>query len=117
MRCLERNKRKFYYAPLIPEESEPIVDEYGNETGESIPKYGAKVEMRANISAANGSVAREWYGIADQYDRSIIISGECPFDETAGLWIDDLDAQRPDYAVKGIATSLNGTIVVTRKLV
>lgn len=116
MRCLERNKRLFYYAQ--PSSSlTPILDDDENETGEYTVTFGTKTAMRANISAVTGSVAREWYGIAEKYDRVICFEGECPFDETAGLWIDNLSTDSPDYGIRAISESLNSTSVLVKKLV
>ena len=42
MKCLERNKQRFYYCLFAGKT--PIVDEYGNETGESIITYGNPVK-------------------------------------------------------------------------
>lgn len=43
MRCLNRNKVKFFYA--LYEGREFITDEYGNVTGEYMVKYGNPVEF------------------------------------------------------------------------
>lgn len=45
MRCLNRNKVKFFYA--LYEGREFITDEYGNVTGEYMVKYGNPVEFFA----------------------------------------------------------------------
>lgn len=46
MRCLNRNKVRFFYA--LYEGREFITDEYGNVTGEYMVKYGNPVEFFAN---------------------------------------------------------------------
>ena len=52
MRCLHRNKRKFYYA--LFKEKVAIKDEYGNDSGEYKVVYESPVEMKANVSAGSG---------------------------------------------------------------
>ena len=60
MRSLNKNKRPIYYALFI--DSEPILDEYGNETGESKPVYGEIKELRCNVSASTGEETVEVFG-------------------------------------------------------
>ena len=50
MRCLNRNKISFFYAPYL--RKEPIIDEYGNDTGQYEVIYGNPSQIKANISAA-----------------------------------------------------------------
>ena len=50
MKCMSRNKTKFFYA--LYEGKTPITDEYGNVTGEYDVQHGKPTEFHANISAA-----------------------------------------------------------------
>lgn len=112
MKCLERNKMKFYYA--LFQEQLPVEDEYGNDTGEYLIKYSVPVEMFANVSAAAGGVQQEQFGSAIRYDR-VILSDEtnCPIDEHSVLCVDsppsyDADGNLIfDYVITKVAKSLN----------
>lgn len=114
MRNMRRNKVTVYYAPLV---GLTPVDEGSVDTLEHDHAYGEKVEIEACVSPATVNVSGEWYGVAERYDKTLIIEGVCPFDESAGLWIDDLQSTDPDYEVKRIAQSATIARVYAKKLV
>lgn len=112
MRCLHRNKRRFYYA--LFKEKVAIKDEYGNDSGEYRVVYQTPVEMKANISAATGEAQVEQFGNSLLYDKVIITDElDCPVDEHSVLCIDsppsyDNDGNLIfDYIVKKVAKSIN----------
>lgn len=112
MRCLHRNKRKFYYA--LFKEKLAIKDEYGNDSGEYRVVYQTPVEMKANVSAATGEAQVEQFGNSLLYDKVIITDElDCPVDEHSVLCIDsppsyDKDGNLIfDYIVKKVAKSIN----------
>lgn len=112
MRCLHRNKRKFYYA--LFKEKVAIKDEYGNDSGEYTVVYEAPVEMKANVSAATGEAQVEQFGNSPLYDKVIITDDvTCPVDEHSVFCIDSAPAYDTDgnliydYIVKKVARSLN----------
>ena len=76
MRCMARNKSKFYYASYIGETE--ITDEYGNSTGEYNLSYEKPVEMFGNVSAAQGEIQSRQFGESESYDKVIVphASGE-----------------------------------------
>ena len=145
MKCLARNKQKFYYCLLIPNTQEAVVDENGNETGEVIPAYETAEEMEANISPATGQSNTEQFGNFTDYDRVIVTDDlECPIDENTVLFVDkeptyttvqtheivesqallgddeirEVDYQLPkyNYIVKRVAKSLNSVSIAIRKV-
>ena len=112
MRCLERNKRTFYYA--LYEKTEQIKDEYGNETGQSRNIYGKPIPLKANVSAATGEAQMEQFGNMVTYDRVIISDNmNCPINEDSVLCVDREPSYNADgdliydYVVKRVARSLN----------
>lgn len=87
MRTLNRNKRSFWFCLL--DEKIPIIDEYGNETGEYILRYGTPTKMSANVSPATGYSQTEQFGNLDNYDKVIVTDWmDCPIDENSVLFID-----------------------------
>lgn len=71
-----------------------IIDEYGNENGETIPQYADAVRMVANISPATGQNQVEQFGNMDSYDKVIVTCDmNCPIDENTVLFID----KEPEY--------------------
>ncbi len=121
MRCMERNKRCFYYALFY--RKEPIRDENGNLTGEYSIVYRSPVCIRANISPATGEAQAEQFGSDVDYDRVIVVDNVCcPIDEYTALCIDsppDYDEEGNliyDYIVKKVARSLNSVSYAVSKV-
>ena len=92
MRCLKRNQRPFYYC--LYKEEIPILDDYGNETGQTIVVYDEAVKMMANISQATGQSNTEQFGNLENYDKVIVTDDlNCPIDEHSVLFIE----REPEY--------------------
>ena len=118
MRCMARNKSKFYYASYIGETE--IIDKYGNRTGEYKVLYSDPIECFGNISAAQGEMQSRQFGESESYDKVIVLDDRnAPIDEHSILWVDtppsDLDTPH-DYIVKKCAKSLNGVSIAIRKV-
>ena len=126
MRCLNRNKQTFYYAPFLS--ITPVEDEYGNETGESKVLYGQPVRCEGNISAARGETVTRQFGEDVGYDRVIVMDDpDIPIDEYSVLWVDNSPMlkdmgdghmkQDPwDYTVRKVARSLNSVSIAISKV-
>lgn len=112
MKCLHRNKSKFYYA--LFKEKVAIKDEFGNNSGEVRIVYDEPVETSANVSAATGESQVEQFGNSVLYDKVIIMDDlNTPIDENSVLCIDSPPSYDEegnliyDYIVKKVAKSLN----------
>mgnify|MGYP006969258865 CR=1 FL=1 len=123
MRCMVRNKTKFYYATYI--DKTEIVDEYGNATGEYNIVYSDPKECKANISAAQGEMQSRQFGESESYDKVIVLDDRnAPIDEHSILWVDTLphlnedgSTDTPhDYIVRRVARSLNGVSIAISKV-
>ena len=123
MRCMARNKRKFYYASYIGETE--ITDEYGNSTGEYKLDYTNPKKMFGNVSAAQGEIQSRQFGESESYDKVIVLDDiNTPIDEYSILWVDTLphlnedgSTDTPhDYVVKGLAKSLNSISIAISKV-
>ena len=123
MRCLVRNKRKFYYASYIGETE--ITDEYGNATGEYNLAYENPIQLLGNVSAAQGEMQSRQFGESESYDKVIVLDdSDTPIDEYAILWVDTLphlnedgSTDTPhDYIVRKVARSLNGVSIAISKV-
>lgn len=123
MRCMARNKSKFYYASYIGETE--IIDEYDNATGEYQISYSNPNECFANISAAQGEMQSRQFGESESYDKVIVLDDRnAPIDEHSILWVDTLPYLNEDgttdtphdYTVKKVARSLNGVSIAIRKV-
>lgn len=123
MRCLTRNKRKFYYASYIGETE--ITDEYGNVTGEYRVSYSDPIKSFGNISAAQGEMQNRQFGESESYDKVIVLGdSDTPIDEYSILWVDTLPHLNEDgttdtphdYVVKKVARGLNGVSIAIGKV-
>ena len=131
MKCMSRNKVKFFYA--LYENRVPITDEYGNITGEYEVLHGNPIEFFANVSAAQGEATTRMFGDNESYDKVIVMDNEAPtLDIYSVLWIDTvplldntgalaLDESGKvitpyDYIVKKVAKSLNSVSIAISKV-
>ena len=115
MRSLNRNKRKIHYA--LYDRDEPILDEYGNESGESEPIYGEAVELMANVSAASGEDMAQAFGNFTNYSRVLCVSDtSCPLDEQSIVWF-GVEPDKPhNYIVTRKADSKNGILYALQEV-
>lgn len=131
MRCMNRNKSKFFYS--LYEGRVPIVNEQGRKTGEYKVVHGNPIEGRANISAAKGETQTRQFGENESYDKVIVMDFvESPIDEHSILWIDSEPKLNDDgslavndegevitphdYVVKKVAKSLNCVSIAVSKV-
>ncbi len=131
MKCLERNKKTFYYA--LYDDKVPLLDEDGYATGEYGVKYDKPKIFKANISPAKGETSVRQFGESVDYDKVIVLSDmSVEIDESTVLWVDkipkldsfgelltsaDGEIETPhDYVVKKVARSLNNTSIAISKV-
>ena len=123
MRCMVRNKSKFYYASYIGKTE--IIDEYGNATGEYQVLFGNPIKCFGNISAAQGEMQSRQFGESESYDKVIVLDERnAPIDEHSILWVDTLPHLNEDgttdtphdYVITRKAVSLNGVSIAIRKV-
>lgn len=115
MRTLNRNKRQIYYANRTSEVK--LYDEYGNETGESTPIYGATTQFSCNISAASGEEAVQAFGNFTGYHRTICVSdAACPIDENSIVWFGVTPPKPHNYIVVRKADSKNGILYALQEV-
>lgn len=115
MRSLNKNKRPIHYALYV--DAEPILDEYGNETGESDPIYGDIKELRCNVSAATGEEAVQAFGSFTNYSRALCVSdNNCPLTEQAIVWFGVSTTEPHNYIVTRKADSKNGILYALKEV-
>ena len=110
MRTLNRNQREVTYERVIG--TEPITDDYGNDTLEVRRIYDAPVTARWNVSAAVGQEATEVFGDLTDYSRTVTLCGSCPVAEG-----DRVTFGGKSYSVVKIADSINGYMIALREVV
>lgn len=115
MRSLGKNKRLIYYALYTGETAN--VDEYGNETGESTPKYSAAVALNVNVSAATGEEAVQAFGSFTGYSRTMCVADTaCPIDEESIVWFGVSPTEPHNYIVVRKADSKNGILYALQEV-
>ena len=125
MKALKRNKQTFWYANLsTTAQPEPLIDDYGNETGEMGLTYDLPTEFHANISAARGTADLDAFGINANYSKTIVTDNlTLPVDKSTILWIDkepdtngEAGAIKHDYVVVAVAKSLNSLTIAVKEV-
>ena len=112
MRSLEKNKRILSYALLTG--TEPVLDEWGNDTLEVARKYTDFTEYRANISSAVGEEAVKAFGSLTNYSRTICVAEKnCPIAVEGA----QIQFESKTYEVVKVADSLNGYLIAVREVV
>ena len=115
MRNLQSNMRELYYAPVIA--TEPVLDEYGNDTLEVKLSYGAPIPLRCNVSANVGQDAVQVFGPMTNYSRTIsLVGGTCPLTEGAKVWFGTTVTGPNNYVVVKVADSKNSYMVALREV-
>lgn len=115
MRCLNRNKRRIYYANRVSETK--LYDEWGNETGETAPLYGATTELMCNVSAASGEDAVQAFGSFTGYSRTICVADpNCPITEESIVWFGVSQNESHNYIVVRKADSKNGVMYALQEV-
>ena len=132
---LNSNKQKMYYALYKGEETEYVLDEYGNkiisyvdedgnayyeETGRKVPTYDLPKVFYSNIAMSGGEVSTQEYGIdVSSYDAILVLDkGQIEIEETSLVWYESeptykdvaetiIDGNKADYRVLAIKPSLN----------
>ena len=94
MRSLERNKIPFYYA--LYDAKIPVLDDLGNDTGQTTTGYGNPVKTHQRVSPNKGEANTEAFGLTADYDRVIITTDTLPLEETSVLWIEVVPVIKED---------------------
>ena len=113
MRSLEKNQRKFYYANLVG--TEPIYDEYGNETGEVKKVYSDPILTKGNISANIGEEALNVFGNQSDYSRTIVTTST-HMKEGSRIWFGIEPSEPHNYVVTKVADSINGYLLAIQEV-
>ena len=118
MRSLRRNERTIWYSTFVS--STPIVDEWGNETGETDDVFtDPPGELRANISAASGQAAAEAFGAFTDYSRVISTCDmDCPLAVGSRVWfgVGPSPEQPHNYIVVRRADSINSILIALKEV-
>lgn len=115
MRDLHRNKREIYYS--TPMGTEPILDEWGNDTLEVKTIYSSPTLLKCNVSANVGQEAAKVFGAQTDYTRTISLSGTCPLVEGSRVWFGKPITGSYNYLVVKVADSKNAYLVALREVV
>lgn len=115
MRNLQRNQRELYYA--VPIGTEPIFDEYGNDTLEVRTIFDSPTLLHVNISANVGREAIAVFGNQTEYSRTVSVAGTvCPLIEGCRVWFGVPTTESNNYKVIKVADSKNGFLVALQEV-
>lgn len=115
MRTLLRNRRALWYAnPTGTREA--ILDENGNETGETRPAFTEPKRILLNVSAAAGEAAANPFGAFADYSRTLAALPGCPLVLGSRVWFGTEPPAKHNYIVSGVADSLNGLLYALKEV-
>jgi hypothetical protein len=115
MRNLNRNKRLIYYA--LRTGDTPILDEYGNETGEFARTFTEPTALYCSVSAAQGEDAVQAFGSFTGYSRTLCVADtSCPIDEDSIVWFGVPETEPHNYIVVLKADSKNGVLYALQEV-
>lgn len=115
MRNLLRNQRNLYYAS--PTGTEPILDEYGNDTLEVRTIYSQPKLFSANVSVNIGQGFVDIFGSQTEYSRTVSVAGnDCPLCEGCRVWFGVRPDEPNNYKVVKVADSKNGFLVALQEV-
>ena len=91
------------------EGQEEVKDQYGNSTGQYIPKYSDLKSAMMCVSPNKGTSETEQFGSFEEYDRTVTtVDASLDINEDAVLWVDGADTDGPwNYVVKAVARWFN----------
>jgi len=123
MRSLERNKVVVWYA--LYNGMQPVLDEWGNDTGQIAPSYSNPLKIKIRVSPNKGESQSQAFGLSLDYDRTMVGTDNFPITETSVLWIDTLPIIETngttttpfDYTVKRVAKDINQHQYAIKKVV
>lgn len=103
MRDLLRNQQPVFFK--LYEGEEEIVDQWGNSTGQYLPKYSDLKSVMVCVSPNKGTSETEQFGTITDYDRTITTADpNCKIQEGSVLWVDGADTDGPwNYVVKAVS--------------
>lgn len=115
MRNMKRNQRMIHYAAEIT--TEPILDEWGNDTLEVKRIYGDPVELRCNVSGTAGQEEVDVFGLQTEYSRTISFArNTCPLKEGYKVWFGVEPSEPNNYVVVRVADSKHVVLVALREV-
>lgn len=122
MRSLERNKITIFYA--LYSSKIPVLDEFGNETGNYTSGFGNPVKLKINVAPNQGESSSNPFGTFSDYDRVLSTTDRLPIDEMSIVWTDvvpvlELDGSTltpHDFKVTKVAPYINQHRYAIKKL-
>lgn len=124
MRDLKKNQRKLWYS--LYEGKKPILDEFGDETGDYEIRYSKPKQFDISLSAGHGSTYANVFGADVEYTRTIMTTDmKLPIAETSLVWYEtkpvfkddgSVDDNSADYEVSAPpANGLDVLVIALRK--
>ena len=109
MKTQKRNQTTVYYANFESAEDAFITDEWGNSlmTGEKEVSSTSPTGIKMVVSPSTGVVSEEFFGGFADYDKSLVVEGDCAINEHSLIWIGRSPSEPHNYIVKKVAKSLN----------
>lgn len=121
MKLLDRNLVTIHCC--LYQDKNPVIDEYGWETGEMEVGYSAPIPLPANVSSEKGIIQLQAFGTFEGYDKTLQLDEDYEDIDENTVWFIDKEPEfdednHPlyDYTTHRIAKSLNECSVAVKKV-
>lgn len=124
MRDLKKNQRKIWYS--LYDGKKPILDEFGDETGDFEVYYTKPKQLDISLSTGHGTAYANVFGADVEYSRTIMTTDtKLPITETSLVWYEteplykadgSVDVDSADYEIPAPpANGLDVMVIALRK--
>ena len=112
------DKRPLWYSNPVGEKT-PVVDEWGNETGETSQTWSDPAKLMLNVSPPTGSAEANTFGAFTDYSYNVRSSSrkhKTPLYEGTHVWF-QTDVSKPfNYIVVKVAAHITDTLYALKEV-
>lgn len=112
------DKRPLWYSNPVGEKT-PVVDEWGNETGETTQDWSEPAKLMLNVSPPTGSAEASPFGAFTDYSYVVSSSNKkhnAPLFEGAHVWFSTEPTKPYNYIVVKVAEHITDTLYALKEV-
>jgi len=113
------DKRPLWYSNPVGEKT-PVVDEWGNETGETTQEWSEPAKLMLNVSPPTGSAEATPFGAFTDYSYVVSSSSKkrnTPlYEGTTHVWFDTTPDKPYNYIVVKVAEHITDTLYALKEV-
>lgn len=112
------DKRPLWYSNPVGEKT-PVVDEWGNETGETTQEWSEPAKLMLNVSPPTGSAEASPFGAFTDYSYVVSSSSKkhnTPLFEGTRVWFNTTPDKPYNYIVVKVAEHITDTLYALKEV-